>query len=135
MSEQAITLYEAIGGEPTVKALVHRFYHLMDSLPEAENCRALHPADLARSEEKLYEYMTGYLGGPPLYVEKYGHPRLRSRHFMAAIGPRERDEWLMCFRRAMEETIEQAKLRDIIWEPVEKLAFHMQNRSEENHGQ
>ncbi|MGV1789486.1 group II truncated hemoglobin [Rhizobium sp. A37_96] len=128
MSENTITLYEAIGGDPTVRALTSRFYELMDTLPEAANCRAVHPPSLEGSQEKFYEYLTGYLGGPQLYIEKRGHPRLRSRHFVAAIGPTERDEWLLCFRRAMDETIENEKLRAIIWEPVERLAFHMQNR-------
>jgi hemoglobin len=130
MTEETITLYEAIGGDATVRRLTHRFYELMDTLPEAKNCRAIHPPDLAGSEAKLYDYLTGYLGGPPVYVEKYGHPRLRSRHFGAAIGPAERDEWMLCFRRAMEETIDNPKLRDIIWPPIERLAFHMQNKDE-----
>ena len=130
MTEQTITLYEAIGGDATVRRLTQRFYELMDTLPEAKNCRAIHPPSLEGSEAKLYDYLTGYLGGPPVYVEKYGHPRLRSRHFGAAIGPVERDEWMLCFRQAMEETIENPKLRDIIWPPIERLAFHMQNKDE-----
>jgi hemoglobin len=123
-----MTLYEAIGGAPAVDALTRRFYQLMDELPEAAHCRAVHPENLDGSREKFYEYLTGYLGGPPLYTDKRGHPRLRSRHFPAAIGPQERDEWLLCFRRAMEETIGNGELRAMIWEPVERLAHHMQNR-------
>jgi hemoglobin len=130
MTEATMTLYEAIGGDATVRRLTHRFYELMDTLPEAQNCRAIHPPSLEGSEKKLYEYLTGYLGGPPLYTEKYGHPRLRSRHFMAEIGPAERDEWMLCFRRAMAETIEHPELRDLIWAPIERLAFHMQNKDE-----
>jgi hemoglobin len=131
LSENTISLYEAIGGAPTVDALTRRFYDLMDSLPEAARCRAIHPPSLEGSRAKLYDYLTGYLGGTPLYIEKHGHPRLRSRHFMAAIGPAERDEWLICFRRAMEETIGNEKLRVIIWEPIERLAHHMQNREQD----
>jgi hemoglobin len=125
---ETITLYEAIGGDATIRALVSRFYHLMDTLPEAARCRAIHPASLKGSEDKLYDYLTGYLGGPPVYVEKYGHPRLRSRHFGAEIGPQERDEWFLCFRQAMNETVENPKLREIIWPPIERLGHHMQNR-------
>ena len=128
MSGETITLYEAIGGDATVRALNRRFYELMDTLPEAARCRAIYPADLSGSEAKFYDYLTGYLGGPPVYVEKHGHPMLRRRHFVAPIGPAERDEWLLCFRRAMDETIENPKLREIIWTPVERLAFHMQNQ-------
>lgn len=128
MTGETITLYEAIGGDATVRALAKRFYELMDTLPEARNCRAIHPPSLESSEAKFYDYLTGYLGGPPVYVEKYGHPRLRSRHFGAAIGPAERDEWLFCFRRALNETIENPKLREIIWPPIERLGHHMQNK-------
>lgn len=130
MSEETITLYQAIGGDGTIRKLVRRFYELMDTLPEARACRAVHPPDLANAEQKLYEYLTGYLGGPPLYTDKYGHPRLRSRHFIAAIGAEERDGWILCFKQAMEETIEHPKLRGIIWAPIERLAFHMQNKDE-----
>lgn len=124
-----ITLYQAIGGADGVSALCRRFYHLMDTLPEAARCRAIHPADLSGSEAKFYDYLTGYLGGPPVYVEKHGHPRLRSRHFGSEIGPLERDEWLLCFNRALDEIIANPRLRDLIREPVERLAFHMQNKA------
>jgi hemoglobin len=124
---ETTTLYEAIGGDATVRALTRRFYELMD-LPEAARCRAIHPPDLSGSEEKLYEYLTGWLGGPPIYVEKRGHPMLRRRHFIAEIGAAERDEWLLCFTRALGETVSHQKLREIILEPITRLAFHMQNK-------
>lgn len=127
-SGEPITLYEAIGGDAGVRRLTARFYELMDTLPEAANCRAIHPPSLTGSEEKLYEYLSGWLGGPPLYTDKRGHPMLRRRHFMAEIGPKERDEWLLCFNRALDETIESEGLRAVIREPVTRLAFHMQNR-------
>ncbi len=125
---EAITLYEAVGGDAGVRALTRRFYALMDSLPETARCRAIHPPDLSGSEEKLYEYLTGWLGGPPLYTQKRGHPMLRRRHFMASIGPGERDEWLLCFTRALEETVPGEALRKITLEPVTRLAHHMQNQ-------
>ncbi|KOF21156.1 globin [Ensifer adhaerens] len=125
---ETTTLYEAIGGDPTVRALTHRFYELMDTLPEAARCRAVHPPDLSGSEEKFYEYLTGWLGGPPIYLEKRGHPMLRRRHFVAEIGPEERDEWLLCFTRALEETVAHLKLRQIILDPITRLALHMQNK-------
>lgn len=125
---RTITLYEALGGAAGVRALTRRFYELMDTLPEAARCRAVHPPDLSGSEEKFYEYLTGWLGGPPLYTDKRGHPMLRRRHFAAAIGPAERDEWLLCFTRALEETVPGEGLRTIILEPVTRLAHHMQNQ-------
>ncbi|PDT84660.1 globin [Sinorhizobium sp. BJ1] len=122
------TLYEAIGGDAAVRALTQRFYELMGSLPEAARCRAVHPADLSGSEEKFYEYLTGWLGGPPIYVERRGHPMLRRRHFVAEIGSAERDEWLLCFTRALEETVSHPQFRQVILEPVTRLAHHMQNK-------
>jgi len=82
------TAYARIGGEDGVRRLVHRFYELMDTLPEAAACRAIHPPSLAGSEEKLFLYLTGWLGGPPLFTDRYGHPMLRRRHLHAPIaGP------------------------------------------------
>ena len=130
VTSETITLYDAIGGDETVKALAKRFYELMDSLPEAKACRDIHPPSLEGSQAKFYDYLTGYLGGPPVYVEKYGHPMLRRRHFVAPIGPQERDGWILCFKLAMEDTIENPKLREIIWPPIERLAYHMQNQED-----
>ena len=128
VSETAVSLYDAIGGEATVRRLVHRFYELMDTLPEAKACRAIHPPSLEGSEEKLFEYLTGWLGGPPLYTDKYGHPMLRRRHFKAPIGPEERDGWLLCFERALTECVENVALREAMRDPVRNLALHMQNK-------
>jgi len=123
-----VTLYDAIGGEAGVRRLVDRFYELMDTLPEAKACRDVHPPSLAGSAEKLFEYLSGWLGGPQLYVAKHGHPMLRRRHFVAPIGPVERDGWLLCFELALAETVENAALRDAVIRPVRRLADHMQNK-------
>ena len=70
---ETTTLYEAIGGDPTVRALTRRFYELMDTLPEAARCRAVHPPDLSGSEEKFYEYLTGrQLDFPLCGVYRFG---------------------------------------------------------------
>lgn len=126
MSDQ--TPYSAFGGEPAVRALCARFYALMDSLPEAAATRAVHPPSLAVAETKLVEYLTGWLGGPPLYTDKYGHPRLRMRHFVASIGRAEVEGWLLCFHRAWAEVIPPSPLADAILAKVESLAWHMANR-------
>ncbi len=126
--EERVSLYAAIGGEDTVRRLVRRFYVLMDELPEAKACRDIHPASLEGSERKLFEYLSGWLGGPPLYVEKYGHPMLRRRHFVAPIGPAERDGWLLCFETALAETVPDAALRSVMLQPVRQLAAHMLNK-------
>lgn len=123
------TLYAAIGGEEGVRRLVSRFYVLMDALPEAKACRDIHPPSLQGSEEKLFEYLSGWLGGPQLYTSKRGHPRLRQRHFVAPIGAEEREGWLLCFERAVAETIAEPAYRDALLAPVRKLAHHMQNKT------
>lgn len=128
LSQDKITPYQRIGGEPTVRAIVKRFYELMDTLPEAYGVRKLHPKDLGGSEEKLYLYLTGWLGGPQLYVEKFGHPRLRQRHLPFTIGGQERDQWLLCMRQAMAELIDDAPLRAALDKALTELADFMRNQ-------
>ena len=103
MTETNPSLYELLGGETGVRALVDRFYDIMDSSPEAKDIRALHAASLKQSREKLFMFLSGWSGGPQLYVEKFGHPRLRMRHMPFVIGERERDQWLWCMSRALED--------------------------------
>ncbi|MCW1384423.1 group II truncated hemoglobin [Novosphingobium sp. KCTC 2891] len=122
------TPYELFGGEPAVRALCARFYALMDTLPEAKAVRAAHPPSLARAEEKLFEYLTGWLGGPPLYTDQYGHPRLRMRHFVAEIGSPEIEGWLLCFRQAWDEIVPPSPVADQVMERVVSLAWHMANK-------
>ena len=98
MVSEPTTPYAELGGEAGIRRLVHRFYQLMDTLPEAWDVRQMHPEDLSGSEEKLFMYLTGWLGGPPLYEQAHGHPRLRARHLPFTIASRERDQWLMCMK-------------------------------------
>ena len=123
--------YQRLGGEAGVRALVDRFYDLMDSLPEAYAIRKLHPADLSASREKLFLFLSGWLGGPPLYTERYGHPRLRARHLPFAIGVQERDQWLMCMRQAMTELAVEEGLRRDLMIALAKTADHMRNQESE----
>lgn len=124
------TAYALVGGEAAIRALVHRFYELMDTLPEAYGIRKLHPADLSTSEQKLFMYLSGWLGGPDLYVQQNGHPRLRARHLPFPIASSERDQWLLCMRQALDETIHHAQAREGIYEALVGLADHMRNRTD-----
>jgi len=99
----AQTPFERLGGEAGVRALVDRFYDLMDLEPGYAELRALHPVALDGSRDKLSWFLCGWLGGPDRYVERFGHPRLRARHLPYAIGIRERDQWMACMRQAMAE--------------------------------
>ena len=95
--------YDLIGGEAGVFALVDRFYDLMDQTPEYYGIRKLHPATLDGSHDKLKMFLSGWLGGPNLYIERFGHPALRARHLPFAIGIAERDHWLACMYSAIED--------------------------------
>jgi len=122
------TLYDAVGGAATLRRFTRRFYALMESLPEAQACRAIHPADLGPAEEKLFEYLSGWLGGPPLFTDKYGAPMLRARHLHAVIGEEEKEGWLLCFRRAWGETIGRPEVAMIVFPRIHALARHMINK-------
>ena len=125
-----VTPYQIIGGDATVRALIDRFYDVMDTAPEYYVIRKLHPADLSGSRDKLYLFLSGWLGGPPLYADKYGHPMLRARHLPFAIGAAERDAWIACMRQALESTVDDEKLRDWLLEQLYKPADWMRNKAE-----
>ncbi|MBL8445585.1 MAG: group II truncated hemoglobin [Zoogloeaceae bacterium] len=124
------TPYELIGGEATVRALVKRFYSLMDSLPEVSTLRAIHAPDLSDAEEKLYLFLSGWLGGPNLYVDRFGPPFLRARHLPFSIGVAERDQWMHCMRQALAEHVADEALRAKLLTAFSSLADHMRNRAE-----
>jgi hemoglobin len=120
--------YEQVGGEEVVRALVDRFYDLMDSLPDAADIRAMHARSLKSSRQKLFEFLSGWMGGPNLYVEKRGHPRLRMRHMPFPIGTEARDQWLMCMDQALDEIIEDEQIRQQLSDSFARIADHMRNR-------
>jgi hemoglobin len=124
-----VSHYERIGGAEKIRALVQRFYQLMDEMPETYGIRKLHPESLQGSEDKLFKYLTGWMGGPPLYVEEYGHPRLRQRHLPFSIGNPESEQWLMCMHQALEDVVEEAALRTELYAAFAKVADHMHNRA------
>lgn len=124
------THFDLLGGDEGVRRLVDRFYDLMDSEEHAAGIRALHPPDLSSSREKLYLFLTGWLGGPPLYVQRHGHPRLRARHLPFAIGVEERDAWVRCMEDALDEQPMPDELRDYLKQRFRAVADHMRNQPE-----
>lgn len=124
---EADSVYARLGGAPAVHALVDRFYALMDELPEAYAVRRLHPDSLAGSADSLFKYLSGWFGGPPLYIQERGHPRLRMRHAPYPIGPAERDAWMLCMRQALGEQVTDVALREAIERAFTDLAQHMIN--------
>jgi hemoglobin len=120
--------YDQLGGDATVHRLVERFYDRMDTLAEYDVIRRLHPADLSGSREKLYLFLSGWLGGPQRYAAKYGHPMLRARHLPFAIGLAERDAWLACMQQAMHDCGIDAALATALLDSLYKTADWMRNK-------
>jgi len=127
-TETSITHYQRIGGEKKVRALVHRFYQIMDELPESYGIRKMHAEDLQNSEEKLFKFLSGWMGGPQLFIQEYGHPMLRRRHLPFAIGESERDQWLLCMNQALQEVVENEDLRKELATAFAGVADHMRNQ-------
>lgn len=140
MSEEAadpasVTPFDALGGEPAVLALVERFYDLMDLEPAYAQLRAVHGSDLDHARQRLFWYLCGWLGGPPHYTDRFGHPRLRARHLPQNFGGKtigliERDQWLACMDQAMAETAVADALRAQLRVAFFKTADWMRNRPE-----
>lgn len=122
-----MTPYETLGGEAGVQQLVHRFYELMDELPEAYTVRQMHPESLAGSAQSLFEFLSGWFGGPALYAAKKGHPRLRMRHAPYAVGPVVCDEWMLCMTQALTEQVADAEFRDTLITTFAQMANHLIN--------
>ena len=120
--------YEAIGGDARVRELVDRFYDLMELEPAYAQLRRVHGSSLESAREKLYLFLSGWLGGPPLYTDRYGHPMLRARHLPFAIGTEERDQWTACMVQAMEEVDLPQALRKPLEQAFFKTADWMRNR-------
>ena len=122
------TAFDWVGGETAVRALVDRFYDLMDIEPSYRELRAVHGSTLADARDKLFWFLCGWLGGPSHYTERFGHPRLRMRHMPFAIGVLERDQWLACMNQAMQEGDLDLALRTRLGESFSKTADWMRNQ-------
>jgi hemoglobin len=120
--------FELLGGEAKVRALVDRFYDLMELEPAYHGIRALHPKTLERSRDKLHWFLCGWLGGPDHYIERFGHPMLRARHLPFSIGIAERDQWLACMHQAMREEGVDESLADRLGEAFFGTADWMRNK-------
>ena len=129
MQAEQTTHYQRIGGAEKIHALVDRFYYLMDELPEAYGIRKMHTEDLQVVNDKLFMFLSGWMGGPQLFVEAFGHPMLRRRHLPFAIGDAERDQWMLCMNQALDDVVEDESLRGELSDAFIKVADHMRNRT------
>jgi hemoglobin len=123
------TFFQLLGGTENIRTLVETFYDIMQTAPKAAPILALHPADLTSSREKLFMFLTGWTGGPQLYIERYGHPRLRARHMPFSIGEAERDQWMYCMISAMNQMNLDEKLMQKLAEQLYGVADFMRNKT------
>ncbi|MGZ8261398.1 MAG: group II truncated hemoglobin [Methylotenera sp.] len=126
------TFFELLGGEAhgveNVRKLVETFYDIMDSDPKAKPLRAMHQPDLTEAREKLFMFLTGWTGGPQLYIERYGHPMLRKRHLPFAIDESARDQWMYCMIKAMHQLGFADELMKKLAEQLYGVADFMRNQ-------
>lgn len=120
--------YELIGGAEAVRRIADRFYDIMDSDPAAASIRAMHATDLGPVRDRLFEFLSGWLGGPPLYFQRPNHKCIMSVHRPYAIGEAERDQWMMCMRRALEECDVDPEIRSLLDKPFLRVADAFRNR-------
>ena len=118
--------YQILGDEG-IRELTNTFYDILDTLPEAEGVRAMHAQNLSGMRVKLAEYLTGWMGGPPLYSDKYGTVCMTSPHEPYHIGPEERDQWLLCMDKALEQTGASNELVEMLKEPMFRIADAIRN--------
>ena len=130
MANTERSLYDMLGGETGLRSLVDRFYDLMDSSPEATRIRSFHAKSLKGSREKLFMFLSGWSGGPQLYIERFGHPRLRMRHMPFSIGSVERDQWLWCMNKALDESGLDPRVVNYLKERFAETADFMRNQVE-----
>jgi hemoglobin len=111
-----------------VDQLSDAFYDVIEE--ESPTLRALLPTSTKNTRNKFAKYLSGWLGGPPLYEERWGHPRLRMRHMPFSIGTVEADEWMRCMRLAMDRVDVNDHLRTFLEDRFGQLAMHMRNKAD-----
>lgn len=124
------TMYALLGGEAGIEALTGRFYDLMELEPQYAELRAQHGETLDYARERLFQFLSGWLGGPPLYEQAHGHPRLRQRHFPFAVTMQTRNQWIACFAQALHESAVAPDLAEPLLLRLFALADWMRNQHE-----
>lgn len=132
MHERAVqdSPYVRLGGEAGVRRLVERFYEFMDTLPEAGTIRAMHAADLSPMVDKLAVFLTGWMGGPERYSERFGRVIIPAAHQPFSIGSEERDQWLRCMRCALESVQAEHELIELLMPAFGQMANMCRTRSD-----
>lgn len=128
MNSSEKSLYSRLGGEPSLREFVEHLYGFMEILPEVADVRAMHSNDLSHARDRLFMFLSGMLGGPPLYMEAFGHPRLRRKHMHFSIGDEERDQWMLCAQRAADQLDVNADASNELIAELSAMADHLRNK-------
>lgn len=123
----SLTPYKLIGEEQGTRALANAFYDEMESNIHLKELLDIHQLPLDGIREKFFKYLSGWLGGPPLFEEKYGHPRLRQRHMHVAVTQKQAQLWMLCMTNALNKTVEHEDLKNHLKQQFGQLAAHMVN--------
>ncbi len=114
--------YQLLGGETGIRQLSEAFYNAMDRLPEAATIRHMHGDNLDTIKERLFEFLSGWLGGPPLFQERQGSVCITAQHRRFPIGEAERDQWLLCMDHALQEVGASDEVKRLLKEPLYRIA-------------
>ncbi|AIF97227.1 hemoglobin-like oxygen-binding protein [Alteromonas australica] len=121
------TPYYRIGGEEKVRELANRFYDVMENDTYAAELLSIHPQPLDRIRHVFFLYLSLWLGGPDIYQQEFGHPRLRARHLPFTVSPALKEQWMYCMRKAMMTTVSDVALAQKLLQALDQLAEHMIN--------
>lgn len=116
-----------IGEDDGTRALANAFYDEMETNIHLKELLAVHQLPLDDIREKFFKYLSGWLGGPPLYENEYGHPRLRARHLDVKVTKKQRDLWMLCMNNALNKVVENEELKVYLRQTFSQLATHMIN--------
>ncbi len=133
VKDMSETLYSRLGGETVLRQFVKQLYAFMDEAPEVAPVRQMHSADLSYAADRLFMFLSGMLGGPPLYMEAFGHPRLRRKHLSFSIGDEERDQWLRCAQHAADQLAIDDAVRAELMSVLTRMADHLRNKEPSVH--
>ncbi len=122
------SLYSRLGGEQVLRQFVDQLYAFMDDSAEVAHVREMHSADLSYAADRLFMFLSGMLGGPPLYMDAFGHPRLRRKHMHFPIGDEERDQWLLCAQHAADQLAVETSVRAELMDELTRMADHLRNK-------
>ena len=122
------TPYELLGGEPALRRLVQRFYDIMEQEPSVAELRAMHAPDLAPMRERLFDFLSGWLGGPPRYFQRADAKCMGSAHAAFAIGLAESEQWMHCMERALDDMAVEPEFRELLVAALGRMARAFRNR-------